>query len=164
MVVGYEALCRGARPPPRPPARSPATLVGRHVGLRRGGIELVRQLAVQLLGQAAELREHAVVAASVAARPTAPAVVERLAPLAQDAALVALIGADVTPNGAHAGTVEPDEPLAQEWNLAVIGPYFAGALVARLADAGDDTCDFALTHDPELAVEVADFLLARTID
>ena len=150
--------------PARTPAASPAALVGRRLPLRRGAEDLVRELAGQLLGQAGELGEHAVVAASVAPRPGAPLLLERLAPLARDAALVALVGANVELAGAHIGLVDPGEPLAREWNLAVLGPYFAGALVARLVDgAPDGTCDFALTHDPEIVGDVAANLVARAV-
>ena len=150
--------------PVRTPASSPAALVGRRLPLRRGTEDLVRELAGQLLGQAGELGEHAVVAASVAPRPAAPLLLERLAPLVHDAALVALVGANVELAGAHIGLVEPGEPLAREWNLAVLGPYFAGALVARLVDgAPDGTCDFALTHDPDIVADVAADLVARAV-
>jgi EAL domain-containing protein (putative c-di-GMP-specific phosphodiesterase class I) len=151
--------------PARTPASSPAALVGRSLPLRRGAEDLVRELAGQLLGQAGEMGEHAVVAASVAPRPGAPLLLERLAPLARDAALVALVGANVELAGAHIGRVEPGEPLAREWNLAVLGPYFAGALVARLVDGEPDgTCDFALTHDPEIVGDVAANLVARAVE
>ena len=150
--------------PARTPASSPAALVGRRLPLRRGTEELVRELAGQLLGQAGEMGEHAVVAASVAPRPEAPLLLERLAPLVRDAALVALVGANVELAGAHIGLVEPGEPLAREWNLAVLGPYFAGALVARLVDdAPHRTCDFALTHDPDIVGDVAADLVARAV-
>ena len=151
--------------PARTPASSPAALVGRRLPLRRGTEDLVRELAGQLLGQAGELGEHAVVAASVAPRPAAPLLLERQAPLVHDAALVALVGATVELAGAHVGSVEPVEPLAREWNLAVLGPYFAGALVARLVDgAPDGTCDFALTHDPDIVGDVAADLVARAVN
>ena len=151
--------------PARAPAASPTALVSRRLPLRRGDEALVASLAGQLLGQAGELGEHAVVGASVAPRPTAPLLIERLAPLVHDAALVALIGANVQLAGAHIGPVEEHEPIAREWNLAVLGPYFAGALVARLVEDGPDgTVDFALTHDPDIVVDVAAHLLARAIN
>jgi EAL domain-containing protein (putative c-di-GMP-specific phosphodiesterase class I) len=151
--------------PPRPAARSPAALVGRHVAMRRGEIELVRELGAQLLAQADELGQHAVVAASVAARPTGPAVAALMRPLARNAALVAVLGADADLPGAHLGPVAPEDPLAREWNLAVLGPYFSGALVARELDGGPpDACDFALTHDPRLVFDVAELLLARAVN
>jgi DICT domain-containing protein len=61
--------------------------------------------------------------------------------------------------------LDHDDPVRGEWDLAVVGPHFAGALVAR--DLGDDGPDldrrfeFVLTYERELVVDVASALLAR---
>jgi DICT domain-containing protein len=59
----------------------------------------------------------------------------------------------------------PADPVRGEWDLAVVGPHFAGALVARdLGDSGPDLdrrFDYLLTYDRELVVDVASTLLAR---
>jgi hypothetical protein len=58
-----------------------------------------------------------------------------------------------------------DDRLRGEWNVVVVGPHRAAALVAR--DLGDDgpeperRFDFAVTHDRRLAVEAARSLLRR---
>jgi len=57
------------------------------------------------------------------------------------------------------------ERLAEEWDLVVLGPYLAAALVAR--DHGDDgpdldrRFDYALTYDRELVVRLATHLMQR---
>jgi DICT domain-containing protein len=56
-----------------------------------------------------------------------------------------------------------DDPLRGEWNVIVVGPHFAGALVARdLADTGRDAerrFTYALTYDRDLVLEAARALL-----
>ncbi|WP_345301113.1 DICT sensory domain-containing protein [Dactylosporangium matsuzakiense] len=56
-----------------------------------------------------------------------------------------------------------DDPLRGEWNVIVVGPHFAGALVARdLADTGPDMhrrFTYALTYDRGLVLDAARALL-----
>ena len=56
-----------------------------------------------------------------------------------------------------------DDPLRGEWNVIVIGPHQAAALVARdLGDTGAEPerrFDFAVTHDRALVIEAARTLL-----
>ena len=58
-----------------------------------------------------------------------------------------------------------DDILLGEWDLAVLGPHFSGALVARdLGDGGQDRdrrFEFVLTFDRDLVVDVAAALIAR---
>ena len=124
--------------PARTPASSPAALVGRRLPLRRGTEDLARSWRGSSSARPVSW------ASTPSSRPRSRHVPrrrcswQRLAPLVHDAALVALVGANVELAGAHVGSVEPVEPLAREWNLAVLGPYFAGALVARLVDGAPD--------------------------
>ena len=57
-----------------------------------------------------------------------------------------------------------DDPLRSEWNVLVVGPHFAGGLVARdLGDTGPDRerrFAYAMTHDRDLVIEAARGLLA----
>jgi DICT domain-containing protein len=56
------------------------------------------------------------------------------------------------------------DALRGEWNVIVVGPHHAAALVARdLGDTGPDRdrrFEFALTHDRGLVLEAARSLLA----
>lgn len=69
--------------------------------------------------------------------------------------------------GVRGTAIGEDDPLACEWDVAVLGPHFAAALVAR--DLGDDGPDrerafeFALTFDRELVVDVVATLLHRVV-
>jgi len=70
--------------------------------------------------------------------------------------------------GVRGAYLAPDDILRHEWNLAVLGPHYAGALVARdLGDSGPDRdrrFEFALTFDRDLVVDVAAALIARVSD
>jgi EAL domain-containing protein (putative c-di-GMP-specific phosphodiesterase class I) len=98
---------------------------------------------------------------------TGPAA-ERFARIAGHSPLVAALGADLSeepaPGVRGAGLAE-DDPLRGEWNVIVVGPHRAAALVAR--DVGENTkdgdrqFDFALTHDRALVVEAARSMMRR---
>ncbi len=64
--------------------------------------------------------------------------------------------------GVHLAT---DDPLRDEWVVAVVGAHYAGALVARdLGDTGPERhrrFAFVLTHDHETVLAVARSLLGR---
>jgi diguanylate cyclase (GGDEF)-like protein/PAS domain S-box-containing protein len=89
------------------------------------------------------------------ARHFTPATVRRYETLSRSASLVAALGVGLG-----------DEPLAREWSVVVIGPHFAGALVAQdLGDADRPDRDrrfvFATIYDRGLVIAAARTLLAR---
>ena len=93
---------------------------------------------------------------------------ERYADLADASTLAAVLGVDLpaqVATGLRGTDLTADEPLADEWDVVVVGPHFAGALVAR--DLGDDGPDllrryaFAVTYDRELVLQAARALLQR---
>ena len=64
----------------------------------------------------------------------APATARRYTALATTAALAAVFaeGMPAVPvPGVRGHDVPADDPLLQEWTIAVVGPHFAGALLAR---------------------------------
>jgi DICT domain-containing protein len=88
--------------------------------------------------------------------------------LAGQAGLVAALGrgAGARPMAGVRGSDLPDgDPVLREWDLVVVAPHFAGALLAR--DRGDDvrdperTFDYALTFDRDTVVRAAHSLLTR---
>src|SRR3954471_860646 len=99
-------------------------------------------------------------------RHLTPRVVHRYTDIADTAALVAAIATDVdddTIPGVRGARLAPGDPLRGEWNVIVVGPHFAGALVAR--DLGD-RCrepdrrfEYALTYDRGLVLRAARSLL-----
>jgi EAL domain-containing protein (putative c-di-GMP-specific phosphodiesterase class I) len=92
----------------------------------------------------------------------------RYTELATAATFAAAMGVDlpapVAP-GFRTTALSADEPLAGEWDVIVVGPHFAGALVARdLGDRGPDLLRryaFAITHERELVLQAARALLHR---
>jgi DICT domain-containing protein len=80
------------------------------------------------------------------------------------AALGVGMGAEPVP-GVRGADLATDDILRHEWNLAVLGPHYAGALVARdLGDVGPDRdrrFEFVLTFDRELVIDVAAALVRR---
>jgi DICT domain-containing protein len=100
------------------------------------------------------------------ARHFSPVTAERFARIAGHSPLVAALGAGLSGEpapGVRGAGLSADDPLLGEWNVIVVGPHRAAALVAR--DVGESTkdgerqFDFALTHDRALVVEAARSLL-----
>ena len=69
--------------------------------------------------------------------------------------------------GVRGASLGPGDPLRGEWDVIMVGPHFAAALVAR--DCGDDgpdadrRFDFVITHDRDLVVRAAQPLLDRLL-
>ena len=69
-------------------------------------------------------------------------------------------------HGVRGAELAGDDALAGEWSVLVLGPHFAGALVAR--DLGDDDVpdrdrrfSFATVYDRALVIAAARTLIAR---
>jgi DICT domain-containing protein len=94
--------------------------------------------------------------------------VRRYELLARGASLVAALGVGLGEEpvaGVRGANIEPDDPLAGEWSVIVIGPHFTGALVAQdLGDTGrerDRRFVFTTAYDRGLVIAAARTLLAR---
>ena len=92
----------------------------------------------------------------------------RFGRLSARAALTGAVGAGMPQapaQGVRGASLGPEDPLRGEWDVIMVGPHFAAALVAR--DCGDDgpdadrRFDFVITHDRELVVRAAQPLLDR---
>jgi EAL domain-containing protein (putative c-di-GMP-specific phosphodiesterase class I) len=90
----------------------------------------------------------------------------RFARIAGRSPLVAVLGAglgDEPVPGVRGARLSDDDPLRGEWNVLLVGPHYAAALVARdLGDSGterDRRFAFAITHDRDLVVQAARSLL-----
>jgi DICT domain-containing protein len=99
-----------------------------------------------------------------------PATRSRYEFLASRAAFTGVLGHDmpVAPvAGVRGAAVAADDPLRGEWDLVVIGPRFAAALVAKdCGDEGSDNqrrFDYFITHDRDLVVRAAEPLLRRLV-
>jgi DICT domain-containing protein len=150
---------------------SPVALVHRRRRLRTGRKDVLLSASRALEAKAMDLGAHGVVAAAFQdARHFTPASRARYERLADQSAFVAALGVGMGTEpapGVSGADLTLDDILRHEWNLAVLGPHYAGALVARdLGDAGPDRdrrFEFVLTFDRHLVVEVAASLVGRVI-
>jgi diguanylate cyclase (GGDEF)-like protein/PAS domain S-box-containing protein len=89
--------------------------------------------------------------------------------LVRGASLVAAFGVGLSQEplpGVRGADIGPGDPLAGEWSVLVIGPHFAGALVAQdLGDTGGRESDrrfsFATAYDRGLVIAAARTLISR---
>lgn len=88
--------------------------------------------------------------------------------LGQRASFVAALGVGMEESpveGVRGAKIPIDDVLVGEWSIAVLGPHFAGALVAQdLGDGGPDEerrFDFAVTYDRGLVVSAVKSLMRR---
>lgn len=136
---------------------------------RLGDKRLLIAISKHLEQQARELGGTAVILAALQdARFLTPQTIARYADLVAGAAFVGLLGAGLTPEpvpDVRGAVLAADDALRSEWDIAVVGPHFAGTLLAR--DLGDDGPDldrrfeFVLTYDREVAVGAASSLMSR---
>ena len=154
---------------PRVPASSPVALVHAQRGLRVGRKDVLLSVTRALEAQALQLGAHAVVAAAFQdVRHFTRRTRARYEQLGARTSLTVALGIgmpDPPAAGVRGANLSPDDELAREWDIAVLGPHYAGALVARdLSDTGPDherRFEFVLTFDRQLVIEVAAMLIAR---
>ncbi|MEJ2871671.1 EAL domain-containing protein [Actinomycetospora sp. OC33-EN08] len=176
-------LLAGLEPPPFPPRfrlevpgpvpHSPFATVARSRTPRRAPKSLLVAVSRHLERQAAAQGDLAVVLAAFedAVNLTTGAR-RRYRALAGTAAFVGVLGSGVVDEperGVRGADLHADDPVRGEWDMVVVGPHFAAALVARDlepdADPLDPDRDFdhVLTHDRALVLEVARSLMARVV-
>jgi len=148
---------------------TPYELVAGSREVQRSTKPLLVAMSKHLERQALTLGGPAVVAASFQhARQFTPATARRYAVLAGAAELVVAVGVDLPTSpipGVSGASIHPADPLADEWSIAVVGPHFAGAVLAKdLGDDGPDAdrrFDYVVTYDRELVLTAAAALLRR---
>ncbi len=170
------------RPPPKPSVpvsfggpvgwrthETPYETVSEGRRLRRGSKRLLLAISRELEVQAGKLGPSGVIISTFQdATHFTPPTRRRYGELANHAAFVGAIGEGLGTEpapGVRGADLDPDEPLAEEWDIAVIGPHYAASFAARdLGDTGPDSerrFDFALTHDRHLAVSAARLLMEK---
>jgi len=179
----HESLERGS---------TPFEIVARHGSVRPAPKRLLAPLCHTLEGSALRHRVPPLVLASFQhARFFAGRTVPRYAQLAEQLPFVGALGAgrpdDLPPEVRWVG-LDPEEPLAREWSVVVLGAHESIALVARerLTPAGEDVLggvlaepdgalapggpgradgarefDFTVTYDDALIAQTARVLLRR---
>lgn len=88
--------------------------------------------------------------------------------LADEMSFVAAIGEHLSPepvDGVRGALLSGDDPVRGEWDVVVLGPHFAAALVAR--DLGDDGPDrdrrfeYVMTYERQRVIDAARALMTR---
>jgi len=99
-----------------------------------------------------------------------PGTTERYRELATKVGFVAAIGQGLPTEpapGVRGADLQAADRLRDEWDLVVLAPHFAAALLARdLGDAGPDRSrrfEFALTYDRDVVSAAAEALLSRVL-
>ncbi|MGY1594452.1 EAL domain-containing protein [Geodermatophilus sp. SYSU D00708] len=150
-------------------AVSPFACLPDDVRLRQAPKALLIELSKQLEREALRLGPASVVAATFQeARHFTPSTAQRYRDLVERTGFVCALGEDLPVEplpGLRGAALDPADPVRGEWDVAVLGPHFAAALLAR--DLGDDGPDeerrfvYALTYDRDTVVRAAAALLAR---
>jgi EAL domain-containing protein (putative c-di-GMP-specific phosphodiesterase class I) len=159
---------RLARPaPPAPP--TPFGIAADSGRLRVGRKGLLLDLSLHIERQGLDLQPAPVVLSAFQhARNVTPATRARYTLLADRCPLVGALATDLRDDpapGVVATDLDAADPLAGEWSVTVIGPHYAGALIAR--DLGDDGPDherrfeFLVTHDRDVVLASARSLMRR---
>lgn len=139
-------------------------------GLVRAALPLRRGTKAQLLGIAGHLEEQAmawsdgpvVLSTFSAGEDLDAATTSRYADLAARGSFIAALRAGHLPavaSGVRSASFPHDHRLADEWSVVVVGPHYAGALVARQVGPSADDYDFVVTHQRDLVVEAGRALL-----
>jgi DICT domain-containing protein len=149
---------------------TPFERVARHRPARRADKGMLLALSRHLEREAKTLEGEAVVAAVFQDASFFTAETRRgYEELAEAAALVCALGPGMpeTPGvGIRGAALATDDPLNGEWIVAVVGPHFAAALVARETGQGgtpDQPFEHCVTYDRALVVEATDQLLRRVL-
>lgn len=148
---------------------TPVELVFGRRSPRRAAKRHLMAISRHLEGWASEGHDPAVVLATFQDADTfTPATRLRYAALARGSAFVGALGArmpQVPAIGVRGQSFDPADALRGEWNVVVVGPHVAGALIARdVSDDGPDPerrFDLVVTYDRELVLTAARSLMSR---
>jgi EAL domain-containing protein (putative c-di-GMP-specific phosphodiesterase class I)/DICT domain-containing protein len=152
-----------------PAGSTPYEVVAAVRDVRRGDKRLLLAITRHLENEAMALGPGAVVlSAFQEAERFTKATRRRYTLLAAHASFVAALGGAMPAEpaaGVRGASIGGNDGLLGEWSIAVLGPHFAGALVAvDLGDGGPDMerrFDFCLTYDRDLVTAAAESLMRR---
>jgi hypothetical protein len=155
--------------PARRPGRTPFEVVAAERDTALATKRLLLPMSHHLEHRALRIGEGAVILSAFQdVKHFTPKTVRRYETLARGASLVGALGVGLGEEpvpGVRGAQIEAGDPLAGEWSVVVLGPHFAGALVA--VDLGDDGPDrerrfeFATVYDRDLVIAAAQTLLTR---
>ena len=148
---------------------SPFSCLDLGTPLRRSTKELLIEVAKHLEREAIRQGPACVVAVTFQdARHFTPGTARRYGRLAEAVGFVCVLGEDLPAEPVarvRGAQLPPGDALRGEWDLVVLSPHFAAALLARdLGDEGPDRerrFDFAVTYRRDVVIRAANALLAR---
>jgi len=149
---------------------SPFAALPASTPLRRSTKALLVEVSLHLERHAAALGRLCLVGSTFQdSSHFTPATAERYAELARRAGLVCAFGRglpDEPAPGVRGGPLAADDPLAAEWDVAVLSPHFSAALLARdlsgpAAPESERAFEYALTYDRDVVVQAAQALLLK---
>lgn len=151
------------------PVASPFAVAASRRPVRHATKPLLIEISKYLERQATAMGPTALVLSAFQhARYFTPATRRRYAELSGAAAFVAALGEDMPAEplpGVRGAVLSHDDPVRGEWDIAVVGPHYAAALLARdFGDSGPETdrrFEFVVTYDRELVLAVAAGLMSR---
>ena len=157
--------------PPVPVDASPFAYLPQGTELRRSPKSLLIEVSKQLERQAMRLGETCVVASTFQnALHFTPATALRYRDLVKRVGFVCALGEDLPVEpvpGVRGATLSATDPVHGEWDVTVVGPHFAAALLARdLGDTGPDQermFEYALTYDRDTVVRASTGLISRVV-
>ncbi|MCU1369468.1 MAG: diguanylate cyclase [Ilumatobacteraceae bacterium] len=151
------------RVPGTPSEQTPFSVVRSARPMRRADKRLLLGIAMYLEEQATAWHDGPVILSTFEHQDEIDvATLKRYECLSGQGSLVIALGAGMAKEPAK-GVVGAEIPLehrlCREWSVVVVGPHYAGALVARQRTAAHDDWDFAVTHDRSLVVAAGRALL-----
>ncbi len=137
--------------------------------LRTASKRLLVELSKQLEQEALRVGDTCVVASTFQqAQHFTPATAQRYRDLVERTFFVCAIGEDLPEQpvpGLRGASLQADDPVLGEWDVAVLGPHFSAALLARdLGDSGPDMqrrFEYALTYERDTVTAATRQLLSR---
>jgi hypothetical protein len=156
---------------PAPGGHTPFEIVQTGRPVIRCTKPLLQSISRRLELEALALGEDAVVLAAFQhSRHFGPTIRETYVELGRRLAFAGVLGEGISPSpgpNVRGGDLPARDSLRAEWDVSVIGPHFAAALVARdLGDKGPDRerrFDYAVTHNRDLAIDAARSMMARIL-
>ena len=152
------------------PVSTPFSLVARSDRKRVGRKQLLLGMSQHIESLGHKDGDLVVLAAFQTAERFTVATRGRYEKLARHCPLVGALGVGMQAapaRGVRGASLAPDDDLAGEWTVVVVGSHYAGALIAKdLGDAGpelDRRFEFVITHDRALVLDAARSLLARLV-
>ena len=148
---------------------SPFSVLPRETPLRTARKDLLIELSKKLEREALVHAEAAIVIAAFQhVRHFTPSTARRYAALAEATSFVCALGAgfpdEIIP-GVRGAQLANNDPLLGEWDIIVLTPHFAAALLARdRGDSGPDLerrFDYALTYRRDTVVRASAALISR---